>query len=358
MRCQARTRSGVACARAALRGGGLCASHAGRCGARGGNRNAVRHGLYSRSLSAEERPRLAAACEMEGADAEIGVTRLMIERALRQPDVPPAAYARLVHALCRQIRLQRQLAREEHNAQDGEIARLFDEAATAMGLGAEPGEGKEEPGGGGVGGGPVRRRARRARPAAGGANRTLSAGRGGAGQDAEAEAEAEAEAAVPGTRRQRRSGEDRPTSGRRARRPGGGGRPQPGRRTRRARVGADSAGVGRRGSDRRRRRGAPGWRASDGTRPNRTAFERPLADTGEARVLHAQVVAVDRALDASEVAVESVPTRALPERRATARVRRWWGAPTRGVVLARHAADAPVPGDPSAAAVSRGGGPT
>jgi hypothetical protein len=137
MRCEAVSRSGVACGRAAMRGAGRCASHTGRCGARRGNRNAVRHGLYSHSLSAEERLRLAAANRAEGLEQEIAVTRLMIARALHQPDVPPAAYAQLVHALCRLVRLQRQLAREADKALDGEISALFDAAATELGLGAE-----------------------------------------------------------------------------------------------------------------------------------------------------------------------------------------------------------------------------
>src|SRR5437868_12328704 len=100
MWCEAVTHSGVPCARAAMRGDRLCASHAGRCGARPGNRNAVRHGLYSRTLSPEEKLRLTAACQVEGVDEEISVTRLMIMRALGQPDVPLGAYARVVEALC------------------------------------------------------------------------------------------------------------------------------------------------------------------------------------------------------------------------------------------------------------------
>jgi hypothetical protein len=149
MRCQARTRSGVGCARAALRGERVCASHAGRCGARPGNRNAVRHGLYSRALAAEERESLAAAYQVEGLAEEIGVTRLLIARALRQPEVPLGAYAGLLHALRRQVRLQQQLAREERTALEGALGTVLEAAASELGLGEAAGSRGDEPGGGG-----------------------------------------------------------------------------------------------------------------------------------------------------------------------------------------------------------------
>ncbi len=136
IRCQAITHGGVPCARAAMRGERVCASHAGRCGARPGNRNAIRHGLYSRSLSPEEKLSLAMAYRAEGVDEEIGVTRLMIARALRDPDVPPAAYAQLVHALCRQLRLQGQLSSDGRDTVAAAIGRLADTVATDLGLGA------------------------------------------------------------------------------------------------------------------------------------------------------------------------------------------------------------------------------
>jgi hypothetical protein len=134
MRCDMTTHDGMPCARPALRDDRRCASHAGRCGARPGNRNALRHGLYSRELSDDERRKLAAAHTMQGLDEEIAVTRLMIARALRQPDVPPAAYARLADALCRQLRLQRQLASDQPNALQDALAAIFNEAATQSGL--------------------------------------------------------------------------------------------------------------------------------------------------------------------------------------------------------------------------------
>lgn len=136
MRCTATNHDGTPCKNAALEEEQLCVSHAGRCGARPGNRNALRHGLYSRSLSPDEKLDLIAAYNVEGVDEEIGVTRLMIVRALRQPDVPPAAYARLVDALCRQLRLRRQLSGEGLNTLAGAIGTLIDEIATELGLAA------------------------------------------------------------------------------------------------------------------------------------------------------------------------------------------------------------------------------
>src|SRR5579883_3619714 len=136
MRCEATTRKGTACTQPALTDGHLCASHAGRCGARPGNRNALRHGLYSRILTPEEKLDLMAARAVEGVDEEIAVTRLMILRALREQDAPAEAYARLVEALCRQLRIQRQLGGESADRFAGALAALFDEAATALGIDA------------------------------------------------------------------------------------------------------------------------------------------------------------------------------------------------------------------------------
>jgi hypothetical protein len=113
-----------------------CASHSGRCGAPPGNRNALRHGLYSRALTPEEKLDLIAARAVEGVDEEIAVTRLMILRGLRQQDAPAEAYARLVEALCRQVRLQRQLNGKSADNFAAALAALFDEAATALGLDA------------------------------------------------------------------------------------------------------------------------------------------------------------------------------------------------------------------------------
>ncbi|HEY7064492.1 MAG TPA: hypothetical protein VII06_23655 [Chloroflexota bacterium] len=45
-------------------------------------------------------------------DEEMGVTGLMVMRAVGQPNVPPVAYTRLVEALCRQLRRRRHLSSE------------------------------------------------------------------------------------------------------------------------------------------------------------------------------------------------------------------------------------------------------
>ena len=135
MRCAAATRQGRPCARRALANASVCASHAGRCGARPGNRNGLRHGLYSRQLSPEERFNLALARGTEGLDEEIAMTRLMIQRLVREQDPSPAAYTRLVEALCRQLRIQRQLSGAGANALADALARLLEEIASASGLG-------------------------------------------------------------------------------------------------------------------------------------------------------------------------------------------------------------------------------
>jgi hypothetical protein len=127
MGCEAVTRGGAPCRAAALAGGTRCASHAGRCGARPGNRNALRHGLYSRLLSPEVQLDLLAARATEGLAEEIAVTRLLIRRAVRDQD-SPATITRLVEALCRQLRVQRQLGDTESAASIAAIERLAEAA--------------------------------------------------------------------------------------------------------------------------------------------------------------------------------------------------------------------------------------
>src|SRR5918912_99913 len=130
MRCEAVTKKGVPCTQQTLADSRLCASHAGLCGARPGNRNALRHGLYSGSLTPEEKLDLVAARAVEGVDEEIAVTRLMILRALRQQDAPAEAYARLVEALCRQLRLRRHLDGTSADSLAGALGTVLDELAT------------------------------------------------------------------------------------------------------------------------------------------------------------------------------------------------------------------------------------
>jgi hypothetical protein len=134
MRCEATTRDGAPCTKAALAEAPLCASHAGRCGARVGNRNALRHGLYSRCLTPDEKLDLVAARAIEGVDEEIAVTRLMILRALRQQDAPAEAYARLAEALCRQLRLRRHLDGTSADSLTGAVGTILEEIGTELGL--------------------------------------------------------------------------------------------------------------------------------------------------------------------------------------------------------------------------------
>ena len=149
--CTATTRKGHPCTQTAMAGGRLCASHAGRDGARSDKANAVGPGLYGESLSPREQVALVAARAAEGVDDEIAVTRLMIVRALEeqkarqeqdappeQPEhkVPPQAYTRLVEALCRQLRTRRQVRGESVESLMGALAVVLDEFGTELGLNA------------------------------------------------------------------------------------------------------------------------------------------------------------------------------------------------------------------------------
>jgi hypothetical protein len=135
MRCEASTRRGVPCARPALVDQTVCASHAGRTGARPRNRNALRHGLYAQALAPEERLTLVLARAAEGMGEEIATTRLMILRALRERDASPAEYARLVDVLGKQLRVERHLRGPGQGLAEA-LARVLDEMGGELGLGA------------------------------------------------------------------------------------------------------------------------------------------------------------------------------------------------------------------------------
>jgi hypothetical protein len=114
-----------------MRGARVCASHAGLCGGQEGNRNALRHGLYSKLLSDEEKLDLLEARAIEGLDEEIAITRLMILRALRLKNPPAVDYARLAEALCRQLRLQRQLSGQAAESLVDSVTTVIDELHAA-----------------------------------------------------------------------------------------------------------------------------------------------------------------------------------------------------------------------------------
>ena len=135
MQCSATTRHGAPCKRRALVDGQLCAAHAGRCGASPGNRNALRHGLYSKQLTSEEQFNLVEASTTESLSDEIGMTRLMILRALRQRDPSPGVYTRLVGSLCRQLRLQRQLSGQNADSLAEALAKVVGEMGNELGVG-------------------------------------------------------------------------------------------------------------------------------------------------------------------------------------------------------------------------------
>lgn len=133
-RCDARTRSGAACTRAVVAGEGRCASHLGRCGAQPGNQNALKHGLYSRQLAALEAASLRDARAMDGVGEEIAVTRVLIARALRDPQLDPADVAPLLHALVAQVKVQRLLDGSRDDALAAKLGDLLDEVAGELGI--------------------------------------------------------------------------------------------------------------------------------------------------------------------------------------------------------------------------------
>src|SRR3712207_1541093 len=97
--CEVETRRGLRCRRDAVKrsraGRMVCTGHGGspKAGGQRGNRSAVKHGLYSRALSADERLDAALAASSEGLDEEIAMLRLNFRRALAKGDVALASDA-------------------------------------------------------------------------------------------------------------------------------------------------------------------------------------------------------------------------------------------------------------------------
>jgi hypothetical protein len=157
MRCSERTRNGHRCTRNAQRGQQVCASHAGKCGARPGNQNALKHGRYSERLR-QLFPDLTAAEGQESLTTEIALTRELIVHILTPPlkrskpaddaeapqeadaegpammEIPVESYTRLVDVLLKALKLDRTLRGEQANDLATKLAAALEAVGEELGI--------------------------------------------------------------------------------------------------------------------------------------------------------------------------------------------------------------------------------
>ena len=161
MRCTQHTRNGHHCTRSALKGQELCASHAGRCGARPGNQNALKHGRYSERLH-RLFPDLSVAQAEESLATEIALTRELIVKILTPPppraghtvepddpdtaaepkseamvQLPVEAFSRLMDVLVKALKLDRTLRGEQANDLATKLAAALEAVGAELGIGEE-----------------------------------------------------------------------------------------------------------------------------------------------------------------------------------------------------------------------------
>jgi hypothetical protein len=158
MRCTQHTRNGHRCTRNALKGQELCASHAGRCGARPGNQNALKHGRYSERLH-QLFPDLSVTDAEESLATEIALTRELIIKILTPPppkakrgddhqdseaaagpnpeavvQLPVEAFSRLMDVLVKALKLDRTLRGEQANDLATRLAAALEAVGEELGI--------------------------------------------------------------------------------------------------------------------------------------------------------------------------------------------------------------------------------
>ena len=105
-------------------------------GAPYGNKNAVKHGFYSKSLGPADRFDLRAAADMEGVDEEIALLRFEIRKVLAGGDVLNLVpLAKAAFALEKLIRTRRLLLDEKRPALELAVANVIRHVLLPLGPG-------------------------------------------------------------------------------------------------------------------------------------------------------------------------------------------------------------------------------
>lgn len=103
-------------------------------GAQPGNRNALKHGFYSKVLTEAEKLELQQAVSVEGLDAEIAILRLKISQLLvRDPDNLDLML-RASSILARLVRVKYQLNPQQRKGLKQAIGNVLREVAIPLGI--------------------------------------------------------------------------------------------------------------------------------------------------------------------------------------------------------------------------------
>lgn len=112
-------------------------------GAQQRNRNALKHGFYSRFLSPEEARLLRKARSVDGLDSEIALLRLKISHLISSQPVNLPLILRASNVLGRLLRVSSQLDPRQVKGLDQAVADLMREVASPLGLDSSPGGSQE-----------------------------------------------------------------------------------------------------------------------------------------------------------------------------------------------------------------------
>ena len=132
--CQAVSRRGAPCARPALPGRTLCLYHGRGAGARPGNQNARKHGVYSRHRPAPRREQFDEALLVEGSDAEIALIRVCIGDALRDEHPNPLTIFKGIEVLNQTRRTEHLIASKAQGSLVAALTDVLENHGIPMGL--------------------------------------------------------------------------------------------------------------------------------------------------------------------------------------------------------------------------------
>lgn len=103
-------------------------------GAQPRNRNARKHGFYSRSLDKTEKAILAKASGIEGLDEEIAVLRLKLQQILAEHPERADLCFEAANTIARLVRIRYQITKEQKNALKDAIEKVVTDIAVPLGI--------------------------------------------------------------------------------------------------------------------------------------------------------------------------------------------------------------------------------
>jgi len=104
-------------------------------GAPPGNKNAVKHGFYSKALLEAERISLQQAVEVEGVDEEIALLRCKLAELVENSPDRIDLQIQTASAIARLVRTRYQISKEQKKSLKEAIAKVLAEVAAPLGVG-------------------------------------------------------------------------------------------------------------------------------------------------------------------------------------------------------------------------------